>query len=68
METCFVIFSKEIFASNFSYFFCWIGMSFSLLHQVEEGKGEDEDGGNGGRALDVRETDWRNMLVVIMRL
>ena len=39
---------------------------FLLLHQVEERKGEDRDGGNDCRVLIVQETGWCNMSVVMM--
>ena len=35
---------------------------------MEEAKGEDKGGGIGGRALVVRESDWRDALVVVMNM
>ena len=40
-------------------------VSFSSLHQMENKKGKEED---GGWAPTVRETGWHNMLVIVMSL
>ena len=47
---------------------CLAGSCLFLLHQVEEGEGEDEGRESGGRALAVQESDWCDALVVMMNL
>ena len=42
--------------------------SFFLLHQMEEGKGEDEGGGDGSRALATLESIQCVILVIMMNL
>ena len=39
-----------------------------FIHQMEEEKGEDEGGGNGGQDLAMRESSWRATLVVMMNM
>jgi len=64
METNSIFFSKRSFFKVFPSLLSW--HVFPLLHQVEERKGEDGDGGNGCRVLTIRETDWRNISVVVI--
>ena len=59
--------SKEISASKFSALLAR-HVFFFLLHQMEEGKGEDEGGGNGGRTLVMQKSSWSITLVVMMNL
>jgi len=48
-------------------FFALLGRHafFFIFHLVEEGKGEEEGGGNGGRVLTIRESSWCDTLVVM---
>ena len=63
------IFSEEPLLQNFLFFvFLDRHVFFFILHQVEVGKGEDEGGGDGGRALSMQESGWCATLVVVMNL
>jgi len=39
-----------------------------LLHQVEEGKGDDGNGGNDGHAFAIWEPGWRDISVIVISL
>ena len=39
---------------------------FFLLHQGEEGKGEDGDGGNGVEFLTIWELGWHDMSIIVI--
>jgi len=39
-----------------------------ILHQMEEQNRADEGGGTGGLALSMWESDWCDVLVVVMNL
>jgi len=68
-ENHFCIFSKEILASKFLFFALLdLRVLFFPLHRMEEGRRNDEGGGNSGRALVMRESSWCATLVVVMIL
>ena len=63
------IFSKETIASKLlSFIILDHRVFFFLLHQMEEGKGEDERRGTSDRALAMQTSAWCDTLVIVMNL
>ena len=61
-EKLWVVITLAVFPKNLFKFFSFALLGhhdfFSILHQIEEEKGEDEGGGNNGQALVLWESGW----------